>query len=181
MKAIEERFEDFILKNPVNKLYSIRPTLEGVISELIDVKYPKEKLKVKLLLKRNHLIKKLKLLKRNNFNSHSDLSTNYKKRLILESMLELIEKHENYVIQLDQLITTHNYDAIILLIYFLEKEFDNNYNYLKSLMKYVIMESKNMDQDYYENNYEDTRKEVDEFINTKIEQLKENKAKQKIK
>lgn len=175
MTSIETKYNEFLNSNSVSGLLSPNKSLEGIINDLLNVKYAKEKIKIKYLIKLNRIITKLKFIKKYRFNGKTDTSYNFKKNLALNDMLKLIEENEDYIKQLDEIISFINYDEIILLIGFLEQEFDNNYNYLKEIISF-INRTKNMSsldaQGEYNNPYINTRYDVKSFFDKKIEELK---------
>ena len=178
MTSVEEKYNNFKNSNPINIINSSNQSLEGKISELLDVKYRTKKIKVESMYKTNEILKKLKILKRKYTNKSVNLSINLKRKLILKNMLELIEKHEEYIKQLDKEINFNNYDEILILISFLDQEFDNNFNYLNFLMEYINQNNKKEKSMDYVTEYEDTRDELDIFFQERIQDYKP-KIKQK--
>ena len=170
MKSIEDRYEEYVLNNIIDKIYSINPSLESKISELIEVKFPKDKRKIKASINRNNIIRKLKIKKREYTHKKTNVSYNYKKGLVLKSMLQLLETQEEYILKLNEIITFDNYKELMQLVYFLTAEYENNYNYLNSLMEYIKKSEKSTDVEY-KTDYEDTREEVDCFFQKKYEEL----------
>lgn len=178
MKSLEDRYINYLIENQDKVEYPAGLLIGDVINELIDDKYSRKKIRVKASLRTNRIIKKLKLIYRKYSKKQVNFSVNTKKGLVLKSMLELIENQEKYIKQLDNIITFDNYDEIVLLINFLDKEFDNNFRYLNFLMEYITNPKIAYEQTEKNQDLEDTRYEVEGFFKERYEHLKP-KIKQK--